>query len=116
MTVNNFIYRKIYLFLFALTFLCSGLALLFEFLNYSLFLEWNLGGSLVAFTFTIYLDTIGLIFLRIVCFISGNVVIYSYSYLLDDVYNERFILLVLGFVLSIIILIISPNILRILLG
>ena len=104
------------MFLFALTFLCSGLALLFEFLNYSLFLEWNLGGSLVSFTFTIYLDTIGLIFLRIVCFISGNVVIYSYSYLLDDVYNERFILLVLGFVLSIIILIISPNILRILLG
>lgn len=104
------------MFLFALTFLCSGLALLFEFLNYSLFLEWNLGGSLVAFTFTIYLDTIGLIFLRIVCFISGNVVIYSYSYLLDDIYNERFILLVLGFVLSIIILIISPNILRILLG
>ena len=102
--------------LFSLTFFCSSLALLFEFFNYSLFVEWNLGGSLVSFTFTVYIDTIRLVFLGIVCFISGNVVIYSYSYLLDDSYNERFILLVLGFVLSIIILIISPNILRILLG
>ncbi len=116
MTVNNFVYRKIYLLLFNFTFICVVLALLFEYFNYSLFLEWNLGGSLVSFTFTFYFDTIGLVFLRIVSFISANVVIYSYSYLLDDSYNERFILLVLGFVFSMIILIISPNILRILLG
>lgn len=116
MTVNNFVYRKIYLLLFNFTFICVVLALLFEYFNYSLFLEWNLGGSLVSFTFTFYFDTIGLVFLRIVSFISANVVMYSYSYLLDDPYNERFILLVLGFVFSMIILIISPNILRILLG
>lgn len=48
--------------------------------------------------------------------ISGNVVWYSKSYMALDPNANRFILLVLGFVASMAILILSPNILRILLG
>lgn len=56
------------------------------------------------------------LFLGTVRFIAGCVTVYRQRYLRSDVYNDRFILLVLAFVASIIILIISPNIVRILLG
>lgn len=51
-----------------------------------------------------------------VLIISSIVIFYSTSYIQDEVYFRRFIWLVYLFVVSIILLIISPNIIRILLG
>jgi NADH-ubiquinone oxidoreductase chain 5 len=51
-----------------------------------------------------------------VLFISSLVIYYRKDYILGDLNINRFILLVLLFVFSIIILIISPNLIRILLG
>merc|ERR1712064_56653 len=62
------------------------------------------------------LDYISLFFLSLVLLISGRVIIYSNSYISSEQYNSRFISLVLCFVLSIALLILSPNIIRILLG
>ena len=58
----------------------------------------------------------GLLFLATVFFISSNVVIYSQRYIEEDPYSERFILLVFGFVISMFLLIVRPNLLRLLLG
>lgn len=55
-------------------------------------------------------------FLGFVIFISSIVLFYSGSYIRGDINVNRFIYLVLAFVLSIAFLIISPNIIRILLG
>lgn len=82
----------------------------------SFFIEWILGGGAVSFRVTFFIDKIAALFLAVVLFISANVVMYSQSYMEEDVFKERFILLVFGFVVSIFLLIISPNILRILLG
>jgi len=51
-----------------------------------------------------------------VLLISSIVIFYSTSYIQEEIYFSRFIWLVYLFVLSIILLIISPNIIRILLG
>ncbi|RYA69158.1 hypothetical protein DD592_26685 [Enterobacter cloacae complex sp. 2DZ2F20B] len=57
-----------------------------------------------------------LLFMSFVLFISGMVIYYSREYIRGDLYLNRFILLVVIFVVSIILLIISPNLIRILLG
>lgn len=74
----------------------------------------NINGSNVIIT--ILLDWISLIFIRFVLFISSIVIIYSKEYIINDLNINRFIYLVILFVLSIILLIISPNLIRILLG
>lgn len=75
-----------------------------------------MGGGIVNFRATILLDYISCFFLRVVLCISSNVIWYRKSYIHSDLNANRFIILVLGFVISIILLIVSPNILRILLG
>lgn len=57
-----------------------------------------------------------LLFIRFVLFISSIVIFYSDEYMFGDIYINRFIILVSIFVLSMILLIISPNLVRILLG
>ncbi len=80
------------------------------------FIEWTIGGSFNHFTLRFVLDLISALFLCVVFFISGNVVYYRRSYISSDKDADRFIYLVLRFVISIFFLIISPNIITILLG
>lgn len=65
---------------------------------------------------TILLDWISLLFISFVLFISSIVIFYRQEYILGDLNLDRFILLVIMFVFSMILLIISPNLIRILLG
>lgn len=65
---------------------------------------------------TLLLDWISLLFIRFVLFISSIVIYYRNRYIEGDLNINRFIILVCIFVLSIILLIISPNLIRILLG
>lgn len=51
-----------------------------------------------------------------VIFISSLIVFYSKEYIRDELFLDRFIILVLIFIFSIIFIIISPNLIRILLG
>lgn len=81
------------------------------------FIEWEilcLNSSSIVITFLF--DWISLIFISFVLLISSLVIYYRKEYMIDDFNINRFIILVLIFVLSIIILIISPNLIRILLG
>lgn len=65
---------------------------------------------------SVYLDWISLIFIGSVILISSMVILYSCSYIYMDLFKVRFLFLVLLFVLSIMFLIIRPNLIRILLG
>lgn len=69
-----------------------------------------------SFVMTFIFDWMSLLFMSFVLFISGMVIYYSREYIRGDLYLNRFILLVVIFVVSIILLIISPNLIRILLG
>ena len=62
------------------------------------------------------LDNISISFLFLVRLISGRVIIFSTSYIISEKFFSRFILLVFFFIISIFLLILSPNLIRLLLG
>nr|AFU50225.1 NADH dehydrogenase subunit 5 [Copelatus sp. MJTNT-2012] len=85
--------------------------------DYSILLEWELlslnSNSIVM---SVLLDWMSLLFMSFVLFISSMVIFYSNEYMGGDLNINRFIILVLLFVLSMMLLIISPNLISILLG
>nr|YP_009351112.1 NADH dehydrogenase subunit 5 [Cylindrotermes parvignathus]AQP28589.1 NADH dehydrogenase subunit 5 [Cylindrotermes parvignathus] len=81
------------------------------------FIDWNiitLNGSSVIMTFLF--DWMSLLFMGFVFIISSLVILYSDDYMFGDLNIVRFIMLVLMFVVSMMFLIISPNVISILLG
>nr|AND96387.1 NADH deshydrogenase subunit 5 [Onthophagus schwaneri] len=86
-------------------------------LNYILMLEFHLISiNSCQILMTILFDWMSLIFMSFVLFISSMVIYYSYEYMEGDLNINRFIMLVGMFVLSMMLLIISPNLISILLG
>nr|ADW83155.1 NADH dehydrogenase subunit 5 [Boreus elegans] len=85
--------------------------------NMTYFIEWEIvqlnSNNIVM---TVLLDWMSLMFMSFVLFISSMVIYYSKEYMYGDYNINRFILLVLMFVLSMMLLIISPNLISILLG
>nr|WHL46847.1 NADH dehydrogenase subunit 5 [Aphaenomurus interpositus] len=99
----------------------SLVSLFFSFLlllNYkTLFIEWevfSMNSFLVVMT--LLFDWMSLMFMSLVMFISSMVLFYSNFYMGSDKNVYRFIMLVYLFVLSMLLLIISPNMISILLG
>ena len=81
------------------------------------FIEWEIVSLIsTSIVITFLFDWISLIFISFVLLISSLVIYYRKEYIADDYNINRFILLVLLFVFSMIMLIISPNLIRILLG
>ena len=81
------------------------------------FIDWSivaLNGRSVVMTFLF--DWMSLLFMGSVFIISSLVILYSDDYIFGDLNIFRFILLVLMFVVSIVFLIISLNMISILLG
>lgn len=103
-----FIFLRIIFFFFRLYFILNDLVY---------FIEWELliiQSSIIVITFLF--DWIRFLFISFVLFISSLVIFYRMEYIKDDLNINRFIYLVVIFVFSIIILIISPNLISILLG
>jgi NADH-ubiquinone oxidoreductase chain 5 len=85
--------------------------------NEIIFIEWGLlEFSSVGFIITLLFDWVRVRFIGVVLLISSIVILYSYLYIEGDKFINRFIVLVFLFVLSIIFIVLSPNIVRILLG
>lgn len=81
------------------------------------FIEWEvISLNSMSIVITFLFDWISLIFISFVLIISSLVIFYRKEYIESDYKINRFIILVLIFVFSIILLIISPNLIRILLG
>nr|WSP02041.1 NADH dehydrogenase subunit 5 [Bembidion laterale] len=106
-----------FVFLLLTSLLCFIFSLKFLILNYLIFIEWELlminCNSIVM---SVLLDWMSLMFMSFVLFISSMVIFYSNQYMEGDLNINRFILLVLMFVFSMMLLIISPNLISILLG
>nr|YP_010022830.1 NADH dehydrogenase subunit 5 [Pollenia pediculata]QOP39678.1 NADH dehydrogenase subunit 5 [Pollenia pediculata] len=85
--------------------------------DYSVFIEWEVVSmNSMSIVMTLLLDWMSLIFMSFVLMISSLVIFYSKEYMESDYKINRFILLVLMFVASMMLLIISPNLISILLG
>lgn len=83
----------------------------------TLIIEWGIftGGGL-NLTITFLLDYIRLVFVGVVMFISSIVLLYRGDYMLSDRAFYRFIILIVLFVVSMLLIVLRPNIIRILLG
>ena len=92
--------------------------MLFFFINIEeILIEWELltiGSTIIRVVFIF--DFISLYFIRLVRLVSGRVIIFRTSYIINEVFFGRFIRLVLRFIASIFLLVFSPNIIRLLLG
>uniref|UniRef100_UPI003002A8E0 NADH dehydrogenase subunit 5 n=1 Tax=Parotis marinata TaxID=1375935 RepID=UPI003002A8E0 len=106
-----------FFFLFMLSMLNFFMMIYFVMNNLVIFLEWELiSFSSMSIVMSILLDWMSLLFMMFVLLISSVVIFYSKSYMSSELNLNRFIILVLLFVFSMILLIISPNIISILLG
>nr|ALO76736.1 NADH deshydrogenase subunit 5 [Agyrtodes labralis] len=89
----------------------------FMIMDYSVMLEFQvLSINCSEIYMTFLFDWMSLLFMSFVLFISSMVIYYSEEYMFGDLNINRFIMLVLMFVLSMMLLIISPNLISILLG
>lgn len=90
----------------------------FLFLNNKiLFVSWYLFSvRSIDISVPIILDPYGILFSSTVIFIRANVIIFSSSYMFGDLFMQRFIYLVLLFVLSINLLIFVPHLICLLIG
>nr|ANZ03376.1 NADH dehydrogenase subunit 5 [Pleuropoma jana] len=104
-------------FLFFITLLTMPFVFLLWILNFVLVIEWVFSLNVVfSLTFTWMFDFVSLSFCALVSFISACVMMFSYSYMGSDVFIKRFSILVMMFVLSMNLLIFTPNLIALLLG
>nr|APX40805.1 NADH dehydrogenase subunit 5 [Phyllotreta tetrastigma] len=103
------------LFLMSLILFMLSLSFLVNTMAY--FVEFNLMSVYsVNIEYIMLFDWMSLMFMSYVLFISSMILSYSNYYMKDDKYKFRFFLLVLLFVLSMMMMILSPNLVSILLG
>nr|AAC47818.1 NADH dehydrogenase subunit 5 [Drosophila melanogaster]AFP47131.1 NADH dehydrogenase subunit 5 [Drosophila melanogaster] len=96
---------------------CFLLSLYFLLNDMIYFIEWELVSlNSMSIVMTFLFDWMSLLFMSFVLMISSLVIFYSKEYMMNDNHINRFIMLVLMFVLSMMLLIISPNLISILLG
>nr|YP_010145951.1 NADH dehydrogenase subunit 5 [Gryllus lineaticeps]QQO79784.1 NADH dehydrogenase subunit 5 [Gryllus lineaticeps] len=117
MDYNNFICKLSFIILFIMSMLMFFFGLVVCVNDYVIFLDWNIVTlNSCNIIMSILLDYKSLLFMSFVMYISSLVINYSDSYMMGDYNLSRFIILVLMFVLSMMFLIISPNLISILLG
>nr|YP_010031509.1 NADH dehydrogenase subunit 5 [Diachrysia nadeja]QOV02897.1 NADH dehydrogenase subunit 5 [Diachrysia nadeja] len=106
-----------FFFLFLMSMLNFIFMIYFVMNNMVIFLEWEIiSFNSMSIIMSILLDWMSLLFMMFVFLISSVVIFYSKSYMKSELNLSRFIILVLLFVFSMMLLIISPNIISILLG
>nr|AWV84427.1 NADH dehydrogenase subunit 5 [Tettigades sarcinatrix]AWV84440.1 NADH dehydrogenase subunit 5 [Tettigades sarcinatrix] len=85
--------------------------------EYSLMMEWNIMSiNSCNMLMTLIFDFMSTMFLSTVMFISSTVILYSGEYMSMDKTINRFIYIVMMFVISMMMLIISPNMISIIIG
>nr|YP_010164038.1 NADH dehydrogenase subunit 5 [Macrophthalmus abbreviatus]QRK27327.1 NADH dehydrogenase subunit 5 [Macrophthalmus abbreviatus] len=99
------------------SFLCGCFFFYLSFSGSSFVLEWELASlNSTGVNFVMIFDWISLLFMCFVLLISSSVMYYSGSYMKGDMNFDRFMYLVLMFVFSMGMMVLSPNLISILLG
>nr|QDI93395.1 NADH dehydrogenase subunit 5 [Insulaphylus sp. ph6] len=106
---------SLFLFLSGGSIFISGMYMLS--IDLSVYLDWEiLSLNSSAICVTMIFDYMSMVFMGCVLIISSMVVYYSDSYMSQDVNSLRFLILVFLFILSMMFMILSPNLISILLG
>nr|YP_009672670.1 NADH dehydrogenase subunit 5 [Rhodnius pictipes]QDB64189.1 NADH dehydrogenase subunit 5 [Rhodnius pictipes] len=113
--VSVYILGSFFLFLVSVVLFFFGCLFLVN--EYVVFLDWEfLSFSGCNMTMTFLFDWMSLIFVSCVFLISSMVIYYSESYMVSDKNSVRFYFLVFLFVMSMMMMVISPNLISILIG
>nr|AML25634.1 NADH dehydrogenase subunit 5 [Staphylinidae sp. BMNH 1274679] len=106
-----------FLFFFIISLILFLSSLYLMILDYSMIIDFHLLTiNSSSLEMVVLIDWMSLLFMSFVLYISSMVIYYSSEYMSGDEQINRFILLVVMFVLSMMLLIISPNLVSILLG
>nr|QUI77252.1 NADH dehydrogenase subunit 5 [Empoascanara gracilis] len=113
---NFYLYWGVIIFFLSLLFFYYFLLLLS--FDLSVFLEWSvITVNSICFYYVLLFDWISVLFISVVLLISSMVIFYSVNYMGVHSYSSnRFLFLVLSFIFSMFLMIISPSLLSILLG
>nr|YP_010564890.1 NADH dehydrogenase subunit 5 [Pallenopsis patagonica]UZA61345.1 NADH dehydrogenase subunit 5 [Pallenopsis patagonica] len=109
--------KLISLILLLLSLVVFYIGMIFLYINNVVYLDWSMymiNG--VDMSFVVVLDYYSLFFCSFVLFISSSVFLFSENYMIGDSYLYRFVFLLLLFVISMLLLIFSGNLLSLLLG
>nr|WQM87327.1 NADH dehydrogenase subunit 5 [Eurymetra natalensis] len=113
--VSFYILSSLFLFIFGLIFILMGLFFIFN--DFIYLLDWEfLSLNSMLMTLTLIFDWMSMFFCGCVFFISSMVILYSHSYMSGDINKIRFLYLVLMFIFSMFMMIMSPNLISILIG
>lgn len=86
-------------------------------MDYRIILDWLIISlNSMSIEVLLLVDWISLLFISFIIMISSIIILYRYIYIMGDKFIKRFIFLILLFVLSIVLIIIRPNIIRIIFG
>nr|YP_010251083.1 NADH dehydrogenase subunit 5 [Chouioia cunea]QTW90617.1 NADH dehydrogenase subunit 5 [Chouioia cunea] len=92
-------------------------SMMFFFMKLNLFIEWNsMMLNSISFNMYIYIDWMSLMFIFLICIISSMIMFYSKEYMNHDNNNIQFFWILFFFIKSMILMILSPNLLTILIG
>nr|BAM45534.1 NADH dehydrogenase subunit 5 [Andricus pseudoflos] len=93
------------------------LSIIFILIKEMIFIEWLIYSiNSCNIEFIIFIDWMMLMFVSVIMFISSMVMLYSKEYMMMDLKKKYFIMILMLFVVSMIFMIISPNIISIILG
>nr|YP_010610909.1 NADH dehydrogenase subunit 5 [Seasogonia rosea]WAP91743.1 NADH dehydrogenase subunit 5 [Seasogonia rosea] len=114
--LNFYLYWFFYLMFMSLLMFSFGL--IFIYYDCTLMIEWQVFCfNSVSIFYVLVLDWISIIFCSVVMFISSLVILYSMNYIGIGTYSSnRFLFILLMFIFSMILMVISPNLLSIMLG
>nr|UJG45339.1 NADH dehydrogenase subunit 5 [Aquarius najas] len=113
--VSMYMLSSFFLSIFGILMVLMGLYFLYNDFVYMLDWEFITINSMLM-TLTFIFDWMSMFFCGCVFFISSMVVLYSHSYMISDENKIRFLYLVLMFIFSMFMLIMSPNMISILIG
>nr|YP_010872934.1 NADH dehydrogenase subunit 5 [Pheidole malinsii]WGV34122.1 NADH dehydrogenase subunit 5 [Pheidole malinsii] len=112
--INIFIYFFFMLLMFVILFVLSMMMYVGD---YGIMLEWlMISLNSVDIELMLLVDWISLLFISFIMMISSMILLYSYVYMSGNKFIKRFIFLIILFVLSMVLMIISPNIISIMFG
>nr|AFI23559.1 NADH dehydrogenase subunit 5 [Stephanitis mendica] len=110
-------YIYVFFVLLVYSFLSFYYGFIFLYNDFSIFIDWEaVSLNSISISLTIYIDYISLFFSGTVLIISSMVVLYSNDYMSSDSNSIRFLFLVILFVMSMMFMIYSLNLISILLG
>jgi len=117
MTNNRQLYWSAWIFLWFILAIILIPTIIVVYSQQTILIEWNLITVFrTPITLILIADPIGIVFSCAVLFISRNVLIFSTIYIKDDIFINRFTILVLLFILSINLLIFLPHFIILILG